>query len=202
MGERVVLFDDLDGSEGPDVERHVFHFEGVRCEIDLTAANWAKLYLAVKPFLDKARQDGIVAAPQRLPEPRKPIVCTAGMGLSIAPAAKAAPVELPAQRQAAALPMSGGFGDYTWESEDGALPTGGVTYCTRAEMNACNRWVYAHLGRRVTSREAIAAFRAQDARLIPGWGDPPAEADVPTQVGKALVRAEKGKRARDKALAR
>lgn len=195
MGERVILFDDIDGTEGPEVERHRFEFEGVRCEIDLTGENWGRLYAAVKPFLDKARQEGAPVPsqpPARAPErpAERP--------------ARAKANQVPEQREPSPaevtepVPMSGGFGDYTWES-DGTM-SGKIAYCTRAEKNACMRWVYAHNGKAGQfSRAALAAFRAQDERLIPGWGDPPTEEDLAPKVGTVglvLRDAVEGKRAK------
>lgn len=58
MAERVVrqLIDDLDGSEIPNGggERIEFSVRGVEYQIDLAAANIAKLDKALKPFVDAA----------------------------------------------------------------------------------------------------------------------------------------------------
>lgn len=193
MGERVILFDDLDGTEDATVERHSFEFEGVRCEIDLTQENWARMYAAVKPFLDKARQEGVIEAPRKPVQPR----------------ARAEAVEVPQQREPAPVesepvPLSGGFGEFTWES-DGTLHEK-TKFCTAAERNACMRWVWRHNGKRGQfSKACLRAFRAQDERLIPGWGDPPTEEDLAPRVGSVglvLRDAVQEKRARDTAPAR
>jgi len=58
MAERIVrqLIDDLDGTEIPNGggERIEFAFRGVSYQIDLTAANAAKLDKALKPYIDAA----------------------------------------------------------------------------------------------------------------------------------------------------
>jgi hypothetical protein len=58
MAERIVrqLIDDLDGNEIPSGggERIEFAFRGAAYQIDLTAANAAKLDKALKPYVDAA----------------------------------------------------------------------------------------------------------------------------------------------------
>jgi hypothetical protein len=58
VAERIVrqLIDDIDGSEIPDGggERVEFSLRGVSYQIDLSAANVAKLDKAFKPYIDSA----------------------------------------------------------------------------------------------------------------------------------------------------
>jgi hypothetical protein len=58
MAQRTVtiLTDDLDGTEGNDVETINFGLDGAAYEIDLTPKNREKLTKALTPFLDKARK--------------------------------------------------------------------------------------------------------------------------------------------------
>ena len=62
MAERIVrqLIDDIDGSEIPDGggERVEFSLRGVSYQIDLSAANVAKLDKALKPYIDSAAKVG------------------------------------------------------------------------------------------------------------------------------------------------
>lgn len=54
MGERVVLVDDLDGTEG-DVQKVYFSLGGSSYEIDLNAGNVERLNSALAPFIHAAR---------------------------------------------------------------------------------------------------------------------------------------------------
>lgn len=210
MGTRVVVFDDLDGTESEEVRRFHMTFEGTAYEIDLRPENAAKLFAAVRPFLLAARpegQEGPVRHPQRHAEalerrggtPVHPRTLTL---VSAQPARQAPPTEaVPKQRQAQPaddMPTSGGFGAWTWNTEENTETHWSVCYAE--ERKAAMRWRYHHTGKAGSfSRDLLAAFRAQDERLIPGWAVPPAEEEVKGSVGKALARAAAAKRARNKA---
>ena len=67
----VKLSDDIDGGDADETVR--FALDGKAYEIDLSAANAAKLRGALQPFIDKARASGAAAAPgRRAPPPRRP----------------------------------------------------------------------------------------------------------------------------------
>ena len=51
---RVILVDDIDGSED-DVRAVTFALDGKSYEIDLSAANFAELEAALRPFVGAAR---------------------------------------------------------------------------------------------------------------------------------------------------
>lgn len=54
----VILMDDLDGTEGTDIETVPFAFEGVSYEIDLTKENREALPEALAPYVGAARRLG------------------------------------------------------------------------------------------------------------------------------------------------
>jgi hypothetical protein len=56
MAQRVVVVDDLDGSEGASTV--TFAIQGKPYEIDLNEKNLEKLNKALQPFIDKARPAG------------------------------------------------------------------------------------------------------------------------------------------------
>ena len=53
MAQRVVLIDDLDGSEGAETIRYTV--DGQEYEIDLSKANARKFRTVLQPYLDKSR---------------------------------------------------------------------------------------------------------------------------------------------------
>jgi hypothetical protein len=63
-----ILTDDLDGTEGNDVETVSFSFAGAQYEIDLTPENRDGLEKALEPYLKAARKAGKpVGATRRRP---------------------------------------------------------------------------------------------------------------------------------------
>jgi hypothetical protein len=63
MAIRILRIDDIDGTDS--AEQTIFELDGVEYEIDLSARNRARLFRAVRPFVDRARlveSDGQAAA--------------------------------------------------------------------------------------------------------------------------------------------
>lgn len=56
--EVIVMIDDLDFTEGPEVETVDFALQGRTYSIDLSPANVAKLETALAPFIDAGTQTG------------------------------------------------------------------------------------------------------------------------------------------------
>lgn len=54
MGRRVILVDDLDGSETDDVEARQFTWDGKLLQADLTERNWTIFLDLIAPFVDVA----------------------------------------------------------------------------------------------------------------------------------------------------
>jgi hypothetical protein len=50
---RILRIDDIDGTDS--AEQTIFELDGVEYEIDLSARNRARLFRAVRPFVDRAR---------------------------------------------------------------------------------------------------------------------------------------------------
>lgn len=193
MAQRIVLVDDLDGTEDDTVETRRFSFEGVVCELELSAANWGRLYAAVKPFLDVARQDGAVNPPQipaqRLSALPRGIVTPTALRV-LKPSEPVVPVEV---AELPELPLAGGWGEYAWQATPDSRRV--WNQCYAEERRAAQRWAYSFLGKSKFNGEVLAAFRARDARLIPGWAPVPDAEDVSGTVGKELVAAVARKRA-------
>ncbi|RSM79454.1 Lsr2 family protein [Kibdelosporangium aridum] len=55
---RFLLIDDMDGTAAPDVHRVTFALDGTSYEIDLTAANAARLRTRLAAYVHAARQTG------------------------------------------------------------------------------------------------------------------------------------------------
>jgi hypothetical protein len=54
MAQKVVLIDDLDGSDGDETLRYTF--DGQEYEIDLSEKNAEKFRAVLEPYIDKSRQ--------------------------------------------------------------------------------------------------------------------------------------------------
>ena len=67
----VILVDDLDGSEA--TEQVEFGVDGRSYEIDLSAANSAKLREALAPFISAARRAGVRRSAAAPPAPSRPV---------------------------------------------------------------------------------------------------------------------------------
>jgi hypothetical protein len=53
---RILRIDDIDGTDS--AEQTIFELDGVEYEIDLSARNRARLFRAIRPFVDRARSVG------------------------------------------------------------------------------------------------------------------------------------------------
>ncbi|MGW6262065.1 histone-like nucleoid-structuring protein Lsr2 [Streptomyces sp. NPDC055085] len=60
MAQKIVTIytDDLTGTESQEVQTHTFALDGVVYEIDLTSANYDRLFEALEPFIEKGRKQG------------------------------------------------------------------------------------------------------------------------------------------------
>ena len=58
MAQRMVLVDDIDGTEGKDIKTVTFGLHGASYEVDLNKKNTKKLEEALAPFLGVARKAG------------------------------------------------------------------------------------------------------------------------------------------------
>lgn len=197
MGERVVLFDDTDGTIDETVAPRRFAFDGVPYVIDLSSRNWAKMVRVLQPYLERARPDRPAKGSRRAVGPQ-----------TGEPGTPVTPEPVPAQRRAEPVPVFAApelpaddhqaepadpSDPYAWTDDGRVSALSGVPV---AELNACRRWVHSLIGKQRASRADVTAFRARDPRQVRGWVTIPEESEARTAVGKALVRAAQKKAAK------